>query len=979
MPDSASSKPPPKSDLTEAALQYHRFPTPGKLSVVAKKPLANQRDLALAYSPGVAAACEAIVADPGEVDTVTGRANLVAVVTNGTAVLGLGAIGPLAAKPVMEGKAVLFKKFANIDVFDIEIAENDPDKLVDIIASLEPTFGAINLEDIKAPDCFIVESKLRARMKIPVFHDDQHGTAIVVAAAVINGLSLLKKDIAKVKLVSTGGGAAGIACLNQLLALGLRRENVILVDQFGVVFKGRNQDMTAQKADYAVDTKARTLAEAIVGADVFLGLSAPRVLTQDMVRAMAKPPFILALANPEPEITPALAREAAPDAIIATGRSDYPNQVNNVLCFPYIFRGALDVGATTINDAMKTACVEAIARLARGASSDVVSAAYGGDKLQFGADYLIPKPFDPRLVSEIAPAVAKAAMDSGVATRPIADLVAYKEHLQQFVYRSAFVMKPVFDQARAHPKRVTFAEGEDERVLFAVKALLDDGIAVPIVVGRPTVIAHRSQKLSLGLVPGEHFRVINPEEDARYGDYWRHFHQVMERKGVSPDTARTIVRTNATVIASLMVAKGDADAMICGTFGEYPWHLRYITDVLGLSPGMHKTSALSLLVLDSGPVFICDTFVAEDPSAEDIAHPAQLAADKVSDFGITPKVALLATSNFGARPSAASRKMRRALKLITHERPALEVEGEMQADVALDAVLRSRIFPNSRLKGAANLLIMPTLEAANIAFNLVRTLANGLHVGPILLGIAKPAHITTTSVTARGLVNLAALAVIDAQMQEEALIHPRVSKVLRRCPSGRGDLFSAPGYACGAAWAPRPRSIAAIVMSRRPSIRSRSTPSTRIVIVADLFEGLLAPNAEGRPTLGVADSWSVSADGLRYTFHVREGLAWSDGSVLRCRDAPVVASFRHLMDPKTAARFAQLMYVIKNARAVNTGKTAPEALGVSAPDVNTVVIELEALRRQYFPELLDRSPGRHRARRVGWKLPWATAGPSRGR
>ena len=510
-----------RAELRDAALHYHRFPTPGKLSVIAKKPLANQRDLALAYSPGVAAACDVIVADPAEVDTVTGRANLVGVVTNGTAVLGLGNIGPLAAKPVMEGKAVLFKKFANIDVFDIEIAELDPYKLVDIIASLEPTFGAINLEDIKAPDCFIVESELRKRMKIPVFHDDQHGTAIVVAAAVINGLSFLGKDIAKVKLVSTGGGAAGIACLNQLIDLGLKRENVILCDHKGVVFKGRTEEMTDQKKDYAADTKARTLAEAIPGADIFLGLSAPRVLTKDMVKSMAKRPFILALANPEPEILPSQAREAAPDAIIATGRSDFPNQVNNVLCFPYIFRGALDCGATIINDAMKVACVEAIAKLARGAVSDVAAAAYGGDQMRFGADYLIPKPFDPRLVSEIAPAVAKAAMDSGVATRPIKDLEAYRERLSQFVYRSAFVMKPVFDQARANPKRVAFAEGEDQRVLFAVKALLDDGLAKPILVGRPAVISQRVRKLGLGFVPGQHCEVINPEDDPRFA-YIKH-------------------------------------------------------------------------------------------------------------------------------------------------------------------------------------------------------------------------------------------------------------------------------------------------------------------------------------------------------------------------------------------------------------------------------------------------------------------------
>jgi malate dehydrogenase (oxaloacetate-decarboxylating)(NADP+) len=763
MPDSERPDP-AAADLKQAALHYHRHPKPGKLAVTATKPLANQRDLALAYSPGVAAACEAIVADPAEVSTVTGRANLVAVVTNGTAVLGLGPIGPLAAKPVMEGKAVLFKKFAGIDVFDIEIAERDPAKLVEVIAALEPTFGAINLEDIKAPDCFIVESALRARMKIPVFHDDQHGTAIVVAAAVINGLAFLKKDIAAVKLVSTGGGAAGIACLNQLVALGLKRENIVLCDHKGVVFKGRTEDMTAQKADYAADTKARTLAEAIPGADVFLGLSAPGVLTPEMVKAMARQPFILALANPEPEIRPEVARAAAPDAVIATGRSDYPNQVNNVLCFPYIFRGALDVGATTINEAMKTACVEAIARLARGASSDVVSAAYGGDQLRFGADYLIPKPFDPRLVSEIAPAVAKAAMESGVATRPIADLEAYRQRLEQFVYRSAFVMKPVFDKARTQPKRVSFAEGEDERVLFAVKTLRDEGIAKPILVGRPLVISQRVRKLGLGLEPGRDFEVVNPEDDARYGDYWRHFHRLMERKGVSPDSARTIIRTNSTAIAALMVARGDADAMICGTYGEYQWHLRYIADILGLAKGVHKASALSLLVLDDGPVFMCDTFIAEDPNPEDLAELTVRAAAKVQDFGIVPKVALIATSNFGSRSTPNTRKMRRALKILMTDHPALEVEGEMQADVALDEALRARIFPNSRLKGAANLLVMPTLEAANIAFNLVRTLAGGLPVGPILLGIDKPAHITTPSVTARGLVNLAALAVIDAQV-----------------------------------------------------------------------------------------------------------------------------------------------------------------------------------------------------------------------
>jgi malate dehydrogenase (oxaloacetate-decarboxylating)(NADP+) len=753
------------ADIKAAALHYHRYPTPGKISVTPTKQLANQRDLALAYSPGVAAACEAIVEDPNEAATVTSRANLVAVVSNGTAVLGLGAIGALASKPVMEGKAVLFKKFGGVDVFDIEVDELDPHKLVDIVAALEPTFGAINLEDIKSPDCFIVEGELKKRMKIPVFHDDQHGTAIVVAAAVINGLKLMRKDIGKVKLCSTGGGAAGIACLNQLVSLGLKRENVILCDRGGVVFKGRTEHMTDQKLEYAADTKTRTLAEAIKGADVFLGLSGPGVLTPEMVKTMAKGPFILALANPTPEILPELAKEAAPDAVIATGRSDYPNQVNNVLCFPYIFRGALDCGATTINEEMKAACVEAIAALARGATSAVVSAAYGGEQMRFGPEYLIPKPFDPRLICEIAPAVAKAAMDTGVATRPIKDLEAYADGLQQLVYRSAFVMKPVFDKARANPKRVVFAEGEDERVLFAVQALLEEGLAKPILVGRPMVISHRARKLGLQIKPGTDFEVVNPEDDARYGDYWRHYHSLMERKGVAPDTAKTVVRTNSTVIAGLMVARADADAMICGTYGEYQWHLRYLLDLLGLADGVHQTSALSLLVLDQGPVFITDTFVSENPNAEGIAYLAQCAARKVGDFGMVPKVALIAASNFGAGNSKAAVKMRKALEILKVEAPELEAEGEMQPDVALDAELRARVFPNSRLTGAANLLVMPNLEAANSAMKLVRTLGGALHVGPILLGIAKPAHITTPAITARGLVNLAALAVIDAQVQ----------------------------------------------------------------------------------------------------------------------------------------------------------------------------------------------------------------------
>ncbi len=752
------------ADLKAAALHYHRHPTPGKLSVTPSKQLANQRDLALAYSPGVAAACEAIVDDPAEAATVTCRANLVAVVSNGSAVLGLGSIGALASKPVMEGKAVLFKKFAGVDVFDIEVDEADPHKLVDIVAALEPTFGAINLEDIKAPDCFIVEGELKKRMKIPVFHDDQHGTAIVVAAAVINGLKLLRKDIGKVKVCSTGGGAAGIACLNQLVALGLKRENVTLCDHKGVVFKGRTEDMTDQKAEYAADTKARTLAEAVKGADVFLGLSAPGILTPEMVKSMGKAPFILALANPTPEILPDVAKEAAPDAVIATGRSDFPNQVNNVLCFPYIFRGALDCGATTINEEMKAACVEALAALARGSSSAVVSAAYGGEEMRFGPEYLIPKPFDPRLICEIAPAVAKAAMDTGVATRPIADLETYADELQQVVYRSAFVMKPVFDKARINPKRVVFAEGEDERVLFAVQAIMEEGLAVPILVGRPMVISHRARKLGLQIKPGQDFEVVNPEDDARYPDYWRHYHSLMGRKGVSPETARMAVRTNTTVIAGMMVARGDADAAICGTHGEYHWHLRHLTDLLGMTDPEHRTSALSLLVMDRGPVFVTDTFVSEDPSAEDIAHLTQMAAKKVGDFGMIPKVALIAASNFGAGNSPAAVKMRTALEILRQEAPELEAEGEMQPDLALDEAVRTRVFPSSRLTGAANLLVMPNLEAANASAKLVRNLAGALHVGPILLGIAKPAHITTSSVTARGLVNLAALAVIDAQV-----------------------------------------------------------------------------------------------------------------------------------------------------------------------------------------------------------------------
>ena len=749
--------------LDETALEYHRAPTPGKLAVVATKPLANQRDLGLAYSPGVAAACEAIVEDAAHASTLTVRGNLVAVITNGTAVLGLGTIGPLAAKPVMEGKAVLFKKFAGIDAFDIEIDETDPDKLVEIIASLEPTFGAINLEDIKAPECFVVEGKLRQRMNIPVFHDDQHGTAIIVAAAMLNGLRVVGKSIGDVRMVSTGGGAAGIATLDLLVGMGLQRKNITLVDRLGVVYRGRTDEMDPHKERYAVDTEARTLDDVIGDADVFLGLSAPGILTPDMVRRMAEKPIILALANPVPEILPEDVKAVRPDAVIATGRSDYPNQVNNVLCFPFIFRGALDVGATTINEEMKIACVKAIADLAMAESSEIVARAYGGADLKFGPEYLIPKPFDPRLILEIAPAVARAAMDSGVATRPIEDFDAYHERLCRFVFRSGMLMKPVFDQAGRDPRRVVYAEGEDERVLRAAQAVVDDGLARPILIGRPDVVGRRIEDLGLRIRPGEEFELVDPEDDPRHGDYWRLYHTLMGRKGVSADDARTIVRTNTTVIAALMVKRGEADAMICGTSRRYGWHLGAVLDVIGLKEGVGGVSALSVLILATGTYFFCDTHVTPDPTAEELVDMTVMAADAIRRFGEEPKVALLSHSNFGSADTASARKMRAAVALLGERAPALEMEGEMQADVALNEELRARIFPDSRLRGQPNLFVFPSLDAANSAFNLVKALGDGLPVGPILLGAAAPAHITTPSVTARGLVNLSALAVVDAQ------------------------------------------------------------------------------------------------------------------------------------------------------------------------------------------------------------------------
>ncbi len=758
----------PQDNLRDIALEYHRHPPAGKLAIVATKPLANQRDLALAYSPGVAAACEAIVADPAEASSVTARANLVAVVTNGTAVLGLGAIGPLAAKPVMEGKAVLFKKFAGIDVFDIELAERDADKLVEVIAALEPTFGGINLEDIKAPECFEIERKLRERLKIPVFHDDQHGTAIIVAAAILNALRVVGKPIDRVKLVTSGAGAAALACLDLLADLGLKRENIWVTDIAGVVYKGRKAEMDPRKERYARDTNARTLGDVIGDADVFLGLSAPRVLKPEMVARMAKQPIILALANPVPEIMPEDAKAVCPDAIIATGRSDYPNQVNNVLCFPFIFRGALDVGATQINEAMKVAAVKALADLAMAEPSDIVVAAYGGEAPAFGPENLIPKPFDPRLMLEIAPAVARAAMESGVATRPIADFKAYRQRLSQFVFRSGLVMTPVFARAKTDPRRVVYAEGEESRVLRAAQQVIDEGLAKPILIGRAEVIETRLQRLGLRIRPGRDFDLVNPQSDPRYPEYWKLYHSIMERRGMSPDFARTIVRTRNTVIAALMLRRGEADAMLCGTIGQFDRHLRHIVNVIGKAPEAHEVAALNLLILSKGTFFITDTHVTSDPSAQTIAEIAVLAAREVRRFGIEPKVALLSHSNFGSADTISAQKMRDALALIQSRAPDLEIEGEMHGDAAVSEDIRARIFPNSRLKGSANLLVMPTLDAANIAFNLLKTLGDGLSIGPMLLGVARPAHILTPSVTVRGIVNMTALCVVDAQEQAAA-------------------------------------------------------------------------------------------------------------------------------------------------------------------------------------------------------------------
>ncbi len=751
------------SDLNEQALFFHRYPLPGKLEIRATKPLGNQRDLALAYSPGVAAPCLAIRDDPAAADEYTGRANLVAVISNGTAVLGLGNIGPLASKPVMEGKAVLFKKFANIDVFDIEIDAPGIDAMVSTIAALEPTFGGINLEDIKAPECFEVEEQLKARMGIPVFHDDQHGTAIIVGAAVLNALELAGKDIADVRIVSSGAGAAALACLNLLVSLGAKRENIIVTDIEGVVHAGREVLMDRWKAVFARETPARTLAEALPGADVFLGLSAGGVLKQAMLETMAERPLVLALANPVPEIMPEEVRAVRPDAMICTGRSDFPNQVNNVLCFPYIFRGALDCGATTINEAMKLAAVRAIAELAREAPSDIAARAYSGETSTFGAHYLIPSPFDPRLILRIAPAVARAAAESGVARRPIADMDAYVDRLNRFVYRSGLVMKPVFNAARTSPaKRVVFADGEDERVLRAAQIALEDGIAVPILVGRPQVIENRVARYGLSLRPGTDVDIVNPEDDPRYRQYVDLLVSLTGRRGVTPEAARMLVRTNTTVIAALAVRRGDADAMICGLEGRFERHLRNVEQIIGLKDHCCELSALSMLITGRGATFFTDPYVAVDPNADEIAAVTVRAAETVRRFGIVPKAALLSHSNFGSRDSASAVKMRRAAELVRRTDPELECDGEMHGDAALSEMLRNRVFPNSTLKGEANLLVFPDLDAANIALTTVKAMTDALHVGPILLGTARPAHILTPSVTSRGVVNMTALAVVEA-------------------------------------------------------------------------------------------------------------------------------------------------------------------------------------------------------------------------
>ncbi|WP_438979202.1 NADP-dependent malic enzyme [Polynucleobacter sp.] len=763
---SNSSKEQQIADLRAAALHYHEFPTPGKIEIAPTKQLTNQRDLALAYTPGVAAPCEEIVKDPANAFKYTARGNLVGVITNGTAVLGLGNIGPLASKPVMEGKAVLFKKFAGIDVFDIEVNENDPDKLVEIIAALEPTFGGINLEDIKAPDCFVVERKLQARMKIPVFHDDQHGTAIVVAAAILNGLKVVGKDVADVKLVTSGAGAAALACLDLLVDLGIPRKNIWVTDLAGVAYTGRKELMDPEKEPFCQETELRTLDQAIEGADIFLGLSAGGVLKQDMVKKMAPKPLVFALANPTPEILPEEVKEVRPDAVMATGRTDYPNQVNNVLCFPFIFRGALDVGATTITRGMEVAAVKAVAELAQAEQSEVVTSVYGIENLSFGPEYLIPKPFDPRLITVIAPAVAMAAMDDGVAQRPIKDFDAYRNQLQQFVYHSGTLMKPLFSIAKRVPaaqKRIVFAEGEDERVLRAVQIIIDEHLATPILIGRPAVIEHRIGKFGLRIKAGDDFEIVNPENDPRYRDFWQTYLGLTERKGVTESFAKLEMRRRNSLIGSVMITKGMADGMICGTVGNLATHLKYIDEVVGQEPGANVYGAMSGLILPGRQVFLVDTHVNIDPTAEQLAELTLMAASEMRKLGLAPKVALLSHSNFGSSSAPSAIKMRDVLALIQKADPTLEVDGEMHGDSALDETIRASAVTSSPLKGDANLLVLPNIDAANISYNLLKTAAgNGIAIGPLLLGAAKPIHILTPSATVRRIVNVTTLAVVEA-------------------------------------------------------------------------------------------------------------------------------------------------------------------------------------------------------------------------
>ncbi len=757
----------PSNELEEGALFYHMNPKPGKLEINATKPLGNQRDLALAYSPGVAAPCLHIEAEPETAADYTGRANLVAVISNGTAVLGLGNIGPLASKPVMEGKAVLFKKFADVNVFDIEVNETRVDQFCDVVAAMEPTFGGVNLEDISAPECFLIEEQLRERMKIPVFHDDQHGTAIIVAAGVRNGLEHAGKKLSDVKIVASGAGAASIACLNLLVSMGAKRENIWVTDSKGVVWKGRNESMDPYKEVYAQDTDLRKLEELMPDADVFIGLSAAGVLKPEMLKEMAKNPIVMALANPTPEIMPELAREARPDAMICTGRSDYPNQVNNVLCFPFMFRGALDVGATTINEEMKIAAVEAISNLTRQEPSEAAAGAYSGDMPTFGPEYLIPSPFDQRLILKIAPAVAKAAMDSGVATRPIKDFDAYYDKLNRFVFRSGLVMKPIIEKAVTKSKRVIFSDGEDERVLRAAEIAMEDKLCQPILIGRPDIIEKRLKRFGLSIRPGKDFEVINPERDDRYRDYVQTLLEVSGRNGITPDAAKTIVRTSTTAIGALAIIRNDADALICGLEGRFIRHKQYIDQIIGRQPGVDSLHAMSLLIDQRRAMFMTDTYISEDPDANQIAEMTRLAAKEIERFGITPKAALLSASDFGSRPMPTSKIMREAAEILVESDPDLEVDGEMHSDTALDESIREKVYPLSKLKGRANLLVFPNLDAANITMNAVKATSDGLHVGPIILGTKRPAHILAPAVTSRGVLNMTALAAVQAIQFDE--------------------------------------------------------------------------------------------------------------------------------------------------------------------------------------------------------------------